>query len=95
MSKLFVERRPDGNYAAERSGAEKASSIAAHNFTNCIFSDGASWRLPTAFYHSTNLIDDVVAVTKAVKKCADSTGYKSEILVVKVANWSAFLYSKC
>jgi hypothetical protein len=27
MTKLFVERRPDGNYAVERPGAEKASAI--------------------------------------------------------------------
>jgi hypothetical protein len=27
MSKLFVERRPDGNYAVERPGAERASAI--------------------------------------------------------------------
>ena len=27
MSKLFVERRPDGNYAVERPGANRASAI--------------------------------------------------------------------
>ena len=27
MSKLFIERRPDGNYAVERPGAEKASAV--------------------------------------------------------------------
>ena len=27
MSKLFVERRPDGNYAVERPGSERASAI--------------------------------------------------------------------
>lgn len=27
MSKLFIERRPDGNYAVERPGSERASAI--------------------------------------------------------------------
>ena len=27
MSKLFIEQRPDGNYAVERPGADRASAI--------------------------------------------------------------------
>jgi hypothetical protein len=79
------------------SGYEKLhEALAKIGFTNCITTSGAaSWRLPTAFYHSTGLIDDVNAVAKAVKTCADNTGYKSEIAVVKNGGWQGYLSKKC
>jgi hypothetical protein len=68
----------------------------AHGFSNCVTAkDGKSWRLPTGTYWSTNRIDDVDRVAKAVKQCADSTGYKNEILVVKDTGWQAYLSSRC
>jgi hypothetical protein len=70
-------------------------ALAAHNFTNCIAANGDSWRLPTAFYRSTDRIEDVAAATRAVKQCADSTGYKNEVVVIKDGGWSSFLSSKC
>ena len=70
-------------------------ALSVHNFVNCIESGGHSWRLPTAFYHSTGRIDDVATVAKAVKECADSTGFKNEVLVVKDAGWNGYLSSKC
>jgi hypothetical protein len=70
-------------------------ALAKHGFTNCINSDSGNLRLPTAFYHSTDRVDDVSVVAKAVKQCADSTGYKNEVLVVKDGGWSGYLNSKC
>jgi hypothetical protein len=48
-----------------------------------LFGGDSSWRLPTAFYHATGRIDDMGVVAKAVKQCADSTGYKNEVIVIK------------
>jgi hypothetical protein len=65
--------------------------LAEHGFTNCV----GQWRLPTAFYYSTNRIDDVNKVTAAVKRCADATGYKNEVIVIKNADWQGYLSNKC
>jgi hypothetical protein len=67
-----------------------------HGFTNCVrASNGTFWQLPTGTYWSTNRIDDVNKVAKAVQQCADSTGYSNEVLVIKDVEWQAFLSSKC
>lgn len=71
-------------------------ALAQHGFTNCIVNGKSiSKRLPTAFYHSTNRIDDESMVAKAVKECADSTGYANEVLVVKNGGWAGYLSSNC
>lgn len=70
-------------------------ALKEHGFTNCIPGIGGLLRLPTAFYHSTNRIDDIDKVTAAVKQCADATGYKNEVLVVKNGGWQGYLSSKC
>jgi hypothetical protein len=69
-------------------------ALAKHGFTNCI-AGNSNLRLPTAFYHSKDRIDDVDVVAKAVKECADSTGYKNEVIVVKNGGWQGYLSSKC
>jgi hypothetical protein len=82
--------------AAWPSGYQKLhEALAVHNFTNCIASTQGNLRLPTAFYHSTNRIDDLETVAKAVKGCADSTGYKNEVIVMRDSGWYGYLSSKC
>lgn len=77
-------------------GYEKLhTALARHGFTNCINSDKGVLRLPTAFYFSTNRIDDKVRVANAVKECADNTGYKNEVIVIKDGGWSSYLSQKC
>jgi hypothetical protein len=72
------------------------NALANHGFTSCItFDDGQTKRLPTGFYYSTNRIDDTSKVAQAVKSCADSTGYKNEVVVVKSAGSSSFLSLFC
>jgi hypothetical protein len=70
-------------------------ALKQHGFLNCILADNERWRLPTASYYSTDRIDDVAAVAKVVKHCADSTGYENEVFVIKNAGWNAFPSSKC
>jgi hypothetical protein len=70
--------------------------LVGHGFTNCVTtSNGNAWKLPTGTYWSTDRIDDVNRVAKAVKACADSTGYKNEVVVVKDLGWQGYLSSKC
>jgi uncharacterized protein (DUF2461 family) len=69
-------------------------ALSKHGFTNRIVSAVGEKRLPTGFYFSTNRIDDVQRVAKAVKACADSTGYSSEVIVIRSAQdnpWYGFL----
>ena len=71
-------------------------ALAKHGFTNCVpLSDGTTKRLPTGFYYSANRIDDVPLVAQAVKDCADSTGYSSEITVVKDGGNLNYLSAAC
>jgi hypothetical protein len=71
-------------------------ALKKHDFTNCVTTnDGVAWRLPTGFYFSTDRIDDTSVVAKAVKECADSTGYKNEVVVVKSAGSAWYLSKKC
>jgi hypothetical protein len=70
-------------------------SLKAHGFTNCIPGAGGSLKLPSAFYYSTDRVDDVDKVTLAVKGCADATGYKNEVVVVKSGGWQGYLSSRC
>lgn len=65
-------------------------ALAQHGFKNSVpASDGKLHRLPTALYYSTNRIDDVSKVETAVKDCANSTGYESEVVVIKDGGWQA------
>lgn len=70
-------------------------ALAQHGFTNCVPSGDKPWRLPTAFYYSTGRIDDTSAVEDAVRQCANSTGYKNEVIVVKSADWRSHLSTNC
>lgn len=70
-------------------------SLAQHGFTNCISGTIGQLRLPTAFYYSTGRIDDIDKVTEAVKKCADATGYRNEVVVVRSGGWQGYLNSRC
>jgi hypothetical protein len=72
------------------------AALAKHGFTNCVLSSaGGNWRLPTGFYYSTNRVDDHTLVARALKDCADSTGYRNEVIVIKSDGWSAFLSTNC
>jgi len=66
-----------------------------HNFTSCVLGTQGNSRLPTGFYHSTNRVDDINVVVNAVRACADATGFKSEVIVIRDTGWSAYLNSKC
>lgn len=66
-------------------------ALSTHGFTNRILSTGGEKRLPTGFYYSTNRIDDLQKVATAVKACADGTGYKNEVIVIRSAPWYGFL----
>jgi hypothetical protein len=71
-------------------------SMDFHGFSNCVTAaDGKKWRLPTGTYWSTNRIDDVDKVANAVKQCADATGFKNEVLVVKDSGWQGYFSSRC
>jgi hypothetical protein len=70
-------------------------SLQAHGFTNCVLAGDKSWRLPTAFYYSTGRTEDVELVTRVVKKCADDTGYRNEVVVIKNGGWQGYLSSGC
>lgn len=72
------------------------SALAKHGFTNCVpVDDGSVWQLPTGFYYSTNRIDDKQRVARAVKECADNTGYKNEVVVVKSSGATTYLSRNC
>ncbi|HVW77978.1 MAG TPA: hypothetical protein VHB45_10225 [Alloacidobacterium sp.] len=75
---------------------ELHDALAKHGFTNCMtFDDKSKKSLPTGFYFSTDRVEDVQRVTTAVKKCADDTGYKNEVVVVKSGGSSSYLSKKC
>jgi hypothetical protein len=72
------------------------NALAKHGFTNCVVTgDGRNLRLPRGSYYSTNRIDDNTLVATAVKDCANSTGYKNEVFVVKAVGWYGFLNYSC
>jgi hypothetical protein len=65
-------------------------------FTSCVPTPTrGQLRLPTGFYCAFNLVEDVDVVTEAVKTCAESSGYKYEIAVIKAADARVNLSSKC
>lgn len=72
------------------------TALAKHGFTNCItFDDGDQKRLPTGFYFSTGQKDDVSLIAKVVKACADNTGFKNEVSVVKSGGSQHYLSKAC
>ena len=82
--------------AAWPSGYQKLhEALLKHGFKNCVSDGSTSWRLPMAFYYSTDRIDDLALVAKAVRECANSTGYANEVLVAKNGGWNGYLSSKC
>ena len=56
-----------------------------HGFSNFIQGYDSTCRLPMALYFSVNRIDDLRAVARVVKRCADSTGFRNNVLVIKSA----------
>jgi hypothetical protein len=72
------------------------NALAKHGFTNCVSAnDGRNLKLPTGFYYSTDRIDDNSIVAKAVKECANSTGYNNEVIVINSNGWYSFLNYLC
>lgn len=71
-------------------------ALATHDFTNCVtYDSGVQERLPTGFYFSTNRVDDLTLVAKAVKECADTTGFTNEVSVVKSGGSHHYLSKPC
>ena len=71
-------------------------ALQKHGFTNCVpIGGGTLKRLPTGFYFSTNRIDDDERVEAAVKACADSTGYRNEVIVIKNGGAYSHLSRNC
>ena len=76
--------------------SELHAALAKHNFTNCVPVAGAgNLRLPTGYYYSPDRIDDLQKVARAVRDCANSTGYNNEVIVVKSAGAYSFLSQTC
>lgn len=71
------------------------AALAKHGFTNCVLSDKGRLQLPRGFYFSTDRVDDTSRVTRAIKECADSTGYQNEVIVIKNGGWASFLTKTC
>ena len=72
------------------------AALSEHGFTNCVpLNDGTTKRLPTGFYFSTNRIDNVPVVAKAVKDCADATGFQNEVAVIKNGGNALYLSRAC
>ena len=86
---LHGARWPD-HYATLHAALEE------HNFSNCVpVGAGGRRRLPTGLYYSPDRVDDNVRVGNAVKACADSTGYRNEVIVIKSAGAYSFLSQNC
>ena len=68
-------------------------ALKRHGFANFIQGYDAAHRLPASFYFSVNRVDDLPLVAKAVKHCADRTGFRNEVLVIKSAG-SRFYFSE-
>jgi len=60
-------------------------SLKRHGFSNFIQGYDSPHRLPTALYFSVNRADDLRAVARVVKHCADRTGFRNNVLVIKSA----------
>jgi len=75
--------------------AKLHAALSEHGFTNRLVSTSGLLKLPSGFYYSTNRIDNTQRVATAVKACADRTGFKNEVIVVKSLDdpsaWSSFL----
>jgi hypothetical protein len=71
-------------------------ALKVHEFINCVTVEGGEiQRLPTGTYYSTNRKDDLDLIARVVKKCADDTGYKNEVVVVKDGGTKVYLSRKC
>jgi hypothetical protein len=65
-------------------------------FSNCLpLSDGRKKRLPTGLYWARNRSDDKAVVYRKVKKCADDTGFDSEVIVIKSGGSQSGLSKDC
>lgn len=60
-------------------------SLKKHGFSRCVQAEGRDEELPTAFYYSADRVSDLMVVAKAVKSCADRSGYPNDVLVIKSA----------
>jgi hypothetical protein len=70
--------------------------LADVGFTQCVrYTKGGSGKLPTGFYYGTNLSKDRSSVTRKVYNAADSSGFDSEVTVVKSGGSSSRLSKAC
>lgn len=60
-------------------------ALKRHGFSNFIQGYDSAHRLPTALYFSVNRADDLRAIAQLVKRCADRTGFRNNVLVIKSA----------
>jgi lipopolysaccharide/colanic/teichoic acid biosynthesis glycosyltransferase len=60
-------------------------ALKRHGFSNFIQGDSSPHRLPAALYFSVNRADDLRAIAQLVKRCADRTGFRNNVLVIKSA----------
>lgn len=60
-------------------------ALQRHGFSNVIQGHESGHPLPMALYFSVDRMDDLHAVARTVKYCADRTGYRNEVLVIKSA----------
>lgn len=62
-----------------------------YGFKNEIATALGNVRLPSGLYYSIGELDDLEEATRAVKACADATGYKSHLMVMMGARWRGYL----
>ena len=69
-------------------------ALKRHGFSNFIQGYNTAHRLPATFYFSVNRVDDLPLVAKAVKHCADRTGLRNDVLVIKSAGSRFYVSSE-
>jgi lipopolysaccharide/colanic/teichoic acid biosynthesis glycosyltransferase len=67
-------------------------TLEKHGFSNFIQGYESAHPLPMALYFAVNRLDDLHAVARTVKYCADRTGFNNNVLVIKSAG-SRFYFS--
>lgn len=65
-------------------------ALKKHGFERCVQSGLRGEDLATAFYYSEGRVSDLLVVANAVKSCADRSGFKNDVLVIKSAGAQFF-----
>lgn len=60
-------------------------ALKKHGFERCVQAGRRGEDLATAFYYAENRVSDLLVVANAVKACADRSGFKNDVLVIKSA----------